>query len=359
MSDPAEYMRLAIDLASRGWGRVSPNPLVGAVLVRDGGIVGEGWHREYGLAHAEVEAIRAAGDLAKGATLYVTLEPCAHTGRTGPCTDAIIEAGIRRVVYASPDPNPVAEGGAEKLASQGVEVVGGVEDSAARLINRPFFRAFEPGSNATPWVELKLALTLDGKIADAQGRSAWISGPPARDEVHRLRAGADAIAIGVGTAIADDPSLTVRGSISPRVPPVRIVFDRDLRLPIGARLVNSARETPVWVACEPGAPQVARRRLEAAGLRIFEADSLASALNAFAAAGIRAMLCEGGAGLSSALLAANLVDRLTLVFAPVMLGPGALDPFIGLPSPPLADARRWRHVRTAVLGTDTLISVER
>jgi diaminohydroxyphosphoribosylaminopyrimidine deaminase/5-amino-6-(5-phosphoribosylamino)uracil reductase len=247
MSDDARWMARALELAGRGWGRVAPNPLVGAVIVRDGELVGEGWHTEYGHPHAEVEALRAAGEAARGATAFVTLEPCSHHGKTPPCTGALLAAGIRRVVFAASDPNPKAAGGGEVLREAGVEVLGGVMAGEARDQNAVFFHTHSPAGAERPFVALKLALTLDGRIADHAGSSVWITGDDARSEVHRLRAGFDAVAVGSGTALADDPKLTVRGALEPRVPPVRVVFDRRLRLPLESALVTTAREVPVMV----------------------------------------------------------------------------------------------------------------
>jgi diaminohydroxyphosphoribosylaminopyrimidine deaminase/5-amino-6-(5-phosphoribosylamino)uracil reductase len=357
--DDVAYMWRAIELARRGWGQVAPNPLVGAVIERDGQIVGEGWHRRFGAPHAEIEAIRAAGELAKDATLYVTLEPCAHHGKTGPCAEAVIAAGIRKVVFATPDPNPVAGGGAAVLCRAGVEIVRGIEDDRARALNPAFFQSFDPARAARPWIELKLALSLDGRIADAIGGSSWITGDAARQEVHRLRAGADAVAVGIGTAIIDDPRLTVRGPVQPRIPPVRVVFDRSLRLPPESRLVQSITDAPVWVVCSPDHPAAARSRLEVAGVQVIEASDIAAALRSLRSAGIASVFCEGGARIASALLAADLVDRLTLFYAPILLGADAADPFRELPSFTLGESRRWKHVRTESFGVDTLVSVER
>ena len=360
-SDPDRaFMRRAIDLAWRGWGRVAPNPLVGCVLVDDGGqVVGEGWHTEYGRPHAEVEALRAAGDAARGATAYVSLEPCSHHGKTPPCTDAVIAAGVRRVVFGGFDPNPRAAGGAEVLRAAGIEVLGGVEEAAVRDQNAAFFHAHGPLAAHRPFVALKLALSLDARIADRDGRSVWITGEEARAETHRLRAGHDAVAVGVGTALADDPLLTVRGAVAPRVPPVRVVFDRALRLAPGSRLVRTARDVPVWAVCEPEAPEVRRRPLEDAGVTIITASGLPDQLRALREAGVRSMFVEGGAVLASALLAADVVDWMHLFYAPVLIGPEGAAPFAGLANPPLADAVRWRRVDSRTLGADTLLTLAR
>jgi diaminohydroxyphosphoribosylaminopyrimidine deaminase/5-amino-6-(5-phosphoribosylamino)uracil reductase len=355
--EDVHFIRRAIALAANGWGRVSPNPLVGCVIVLGGEVVGEGWHREYGGPHAEVEALRAGGDRARGATAYVSLEPCSHWGKTPPCTGALIEAGVRRVVFGGFDRNPKARGGAEVLREAGIDVLGGVEEAAVRDQNAVFFHAHSLDGAERPFVALKLAMSLDARIADRDGRSVWITGEESRAEVHRLRAGYDAIAAGIGTALADDPLLTVRGAVEPRVPPVRIVFDRRLRLPLESKLVRSAREVPVWAVCEPDAPADRRRALEAAGVRVTAASGLADQLRAVRDAGVRSMFVEGGPVLASALLAADVVDRMYLFCAPVLIGPEGASPFASIPSPPLADAPRWHRVDTQAFGADTLVTL--
>jgi diaminohydroxyphosphoribosylaminopyrimidine deaminase / 5-amino-6-(5-phosphoribosylamino)uracil reductase len=355
-----EGIRRAIGLAWNGWGRVAPNPMVGCVVVGDDGeVVGEGWHAEYGGAHAEVEALGAAGDAARGATAYVSLEPCAHVGKTPPCTDALIAAGVRRVVFGAFDPNPKARGGAEVLRAAGVEVVGGVEERAVRDQNATFFHAHSSADEARPFVALKLAMSLDAKIADHAGRSVWITGEDARSEVHRLRAGFDAIAVGVGTAAADDPLLTVRGSVAPRIPPARVVFDRRLRLDTGSRLVRTARETPLIAVAEPDADGERRRVLEAAGVRVVVAAGVHSQLRELRAAGVRSLLVEGGSVLAGALLSAGVVDRMYLFYAPLLIGPGGAGPFAAVPDAGLADAARWRRLESRAFGEDTLVVLAR
>ena len=350
-------MRRALELAARGWGRVAPNPLVGAVLVRGGEVVGEGWHAEYGRAHAEVAALLAAGERAHGATAYVSLEPCAHEGKTPPCTRALLEAGVGRVVYAASDPDPLARGGGEVLAAAGVPVLGGVEAAAARDLNAAFFHRHDPDRRGRPWVELKLAMSLDARIADANGRSSWITGESARAEVHRLRAAHDAVCVGIGTVLADDPRLTVRGEIEPRIPPIRVIFDRSLRLPTGSALARTAREVPVWIVAGPEAPVEARRALDELGVEVLEAPDLPGALRALRERGIASMFVEGGAAVAAGLLAGDLVDRLSLFYAPLLLGERGLFPFPGA-STPLDEARRWRRLRTGAFGEDTLVTLE-
>ena len=356
--EDAAWMRRALELAPRGWGRTAPNPMVGCVLVRDGEVVGDGWHTEYGRPHAEVEALRAAGERARGATAYVTLEPCSHHGKTPPCTGALIAAGVARVVFAAFDPNPRAAGGGEVLRAAGIDAVGGVEEQAARDQNAVFFHVHS--NAARPFVALKLALSLDARIADAAGRSVWITGDEARAEVHRLRAGFDAVAVGIGTALADDPLLTARGSVTPRIPPARVVFDRHLRLSPASRLARTVDEASVIAVAEAGAPLDRARALEAAGVTVLVVSSgLERALESLREAGISSMFVEGGARIASEVLRRGLVDRQYLFYAPVLLGPDALSPFAGLASPPIAEAPRWRRVATETFGADTLITLTR
>jgi diaminohydroxyphosphoribosylaminopyrimidine deaminase / 5-amino-6-(5-phosphoribosylamino)uracil reductase len=357
--DHSDHMRRALELAERGWGRVSPNPMVGAVVVRDGEILGEGWHSEYGRAHAEVEALRQAGERARGATLYVTLEPCSHHGKTPPCTDAVLEAGITRLVYASPDPNPRAGGGADRLREMGLEVLGGVEEQAARDLNAHFYHAHSLTGVERPFVELKLALSLDARVADRQGRSAWITGPAARTEVHRLRATHDAVAVGIGTALADDPLLTVRGPVEPRVAPARVVFDRRLRLPLASRLIATVAEAPLVLVHGAEASREAASELLSRGVTLISAESLHEALTTLAGRGIGSVFCEGGAAMASALLRENLVDRLSLFYAPVLLGPEGRSPFAAISSARIDEVQRWRTVRRAAFGPDTMITLGR
>ncbi|MDB4886558.1 MAG: riboflavin biosynthesis protein RibD [Gemmatimonadetes bacterium] len=348
--DDGAHMRRALALAMRGWGQTAPNPMVGAVVVRDGVVVGEGWHTRLGAAHAEVEALREAGARARGATMYVTLEPCNHHGRTGPCSEAILGAGVARVVAAIADPNPVAEGGAARLRAAGVEVDFGTEAEAARELNAPFLHAV---TSDRPFVQLKLALSLDGAIADYTRRQGWLTGEAARAEVHRMRAGADAVAVGIGTALADDPSLTVREGTPPRVAPARVVFDTSARLPLTSRLVQSAREVPVLVVCWAPDPAHAAA-LEHAGVELLHAATLPQALRALKGRGVGSLLVEGGAGLAGSLLREALVDRLVIFRAPLLLGAGALPAFGALPAATAGSAPRWRVVRADWFGDDEM-----
>jgi diaminohydroxyphosphoribosylaminopyrimidine deaminase/5-amino-6-(5-phosphoribosylamino)uracil reductase len=327
-----ELMRRALALAELGWGQTAPNPMVGAVLVRDGEIVGEGYHAKYGGDHAEVVALRSAGDLARGSTLYVTLEPCAHHGKTPPCADAIIAAGVSRVVAAAADPSPVAAGGAQRLRAANIEVTLGVEERAAKEVNAPFFHAI---ASNRPWVTLKLGVSLDGAIADHGGQSKWITNAASRRETHRIRAGNDAIAVGIGTVLSDDPALTVRDAPPPRVPPIRVVFDRSARLPHDSQLARSAREIPVVVIAAQPAPALA-----ALGVEVLVAPTTPAALVALRQRGIRSLLVEGGATLAGAMLDESLVDRVVIFQSPRILGAGAMGAFAFAPAQTAADARR-------------------
>src|SRR5690242_13481634 len=301
-------MQRALDLARRGWGRVAPNPLVGAVVLSGDAVVGEGYHAEFGGPHAEVVALEAAGERARGATLVVNLEPCAHHGKTPPCTDAIVEAGVARVVAAIADPDPEARDGAGVLRAQGVIVSIGLLAEAAAALNAPFLFAREQSER--PFVALKLATSIDGRIADAAGSSQWVSGEAAREYVHWLRAGFDAIAVGGTTALQDNPRLTVRGPVTPRRPPVRVVFDRRAMLNPSTQLVSGARDVPTWVMASPDAPAASVALLEQSDVRVFRPTSLADGLRMLRDAGIESVLCEGGGALGARLLTDGLVDRL-------------------------------------------------
>ena len=348
--EDAVFMRRALVLAARGWGQTAPNPMVGAVVVRDGVVVGEGWHARYGAAHAEVEALRAAGDAATGATVYVTLEPCTHHGLTPACTDALLAAGVSEVVVAVPDPNPLAQGGAALLREAGISVTLGVEAPAARELNASFLHGF---SAARPFVRLKLALSLDGALTDHTRERAWLTGEEARGYVHHLRAGSDAIVIGIGTARTDDPALTVRGVDAPRVAPARVVFDTSARLPLGSRLVRTAREQRTIVVCWAPDPAHAAA-LEHAGVELVHAASLPDALAALSVEGIRSILVEGGAALATSFLQDGLVDRLIIFRAPLILGRDALSAFSGLASSTIGTAPRWRLVDGRRFGDDEM-----
>jgi len=343
-------MRRALILAQQGWGQTAPNPMVGAVVVRDGVVVGEGFHARFGDPHAEISALKAAGDRARGSTLYVTLEPCNHFGKTPPCTEAILEARVTRVVIAAPDPTALAGGGARHLVDYGVEVERGVEETAARELNAPFF--FATGATR-PWVTLKLALSSDWGMNDPSGERRWITGEAAREEAHRLRANVDAIAVGLGTVRADDPQLTVRGRIKPRVPPMRIVFDRGAETSIDAALVRTAKQTSTAIFAHR-APINRLAALHNAGVDVFEAETLNEALSALRSFDVHHVMVEGGARLAREFLARNLVDRFVIFQSPLALGPDALRPFDGTPGEFSERLKSLKIVRRESFGEDVM-----
>jgi diaminohydroxyphosphoribosylaminopyrimidine deaminase/5-amino-6-(5-phosphoribosylamino)uracil reductase len=356
--DEREAMARALDLAWRGWGRVQPNPLVGAVvLAGDGRLAGEGWHAEFGERHAESIALEAAGERTRDATLVVTLEPCNHQGKQPPCTDAVLASGVRRVVVAMPDPNPEASGGAAKLAARGVEVRIGLERQAAEAQNAAFLHRFRDATR--PFVAIKLATSLDGRIADAAGQSRWISGEKAREYVYWLRAGFDAIAVGGRTARQDDPQLTARGAVEPRVPPRRVIFDTAAELSSDLTVVRTAAEVETIVIASPEAPTGNLRRLELAGAVVLRAASLEEGLGQLWGAGISSVLVEGGGRLVGALLARGLVDRYYWVQSPLWLGERGVPASADVPSDPIAGVERWTVVERRALGDDTLLVVDR
>lgn len=348
-------MRQAIALARRGWGRVHPNPLVGAVVLAGNRVVGSGWHAEYGGLHAERVALDDAAEAARGGTLVVSLEPCAHHGKQPPCTERIVAAGIARVVFALGEPNPAAAGGAAILSNQGVDVEGGVLAPQAGRDNFRFLNLFHPA--ARPHVALKLAMSMDGFLADHQGTSRWISGPEALEWTHWLRAGHGAIAVGATTAVADDSRLTVRGSVVPRHTPVRVIFDRSGRLPIDHGILAESESVPVVIV--QGADCPARSALaDRVGVTVLGADNLTAALTGLHRLGVDSLLVEGGGRLAGALLEADLVDRVYQVQAPFWLGAGTPG-WPGISARNLADAPRWRRIEQRRLGADSLLVLER
>jgi diaminohydroxyphosphoribosylaminopyrimidine deaminase/5-amino-6-(5-phosphoribosylamino)uracil reductase len=322
----SRYLARAIELAEQGRGRVSPNPLAGAVIARDEAMVAEGYHTGFGAPHAEVEAIRAAeGADLRDATMYISLEPCAHHGKTPPCTDAILEAGIRRVVIASEDPSEHANGrGLGILRDEGIEVVIAHGDLAAqaRLLNQPFRKHARTGR---PWVLFKSAMTLDGKVATSGGDSKWISSEFSRELAHRWRSEADAVAVGIGTALADDPRLTARVEGVERQPR-RVVFDSLARLSPDSQLVHDARRWPLTVVVSRAAPRAATDTLVTHGAEVLvapgenETARVCSALDQLGDAGVTSILLEGGPHLAGAFLDAGEIDEIRLFLAPIVLG---------------------------------------
>jgi diaminohydroxyphosphoribosylaminopyrimidine deaminase/5-amino-6-(5-phosphoribosylamino)uracil reductase len=357
------YLQRAIELAGRGLGFTNPNPVVGAVVATEHAILGEGWHERLGGPHAEVNAIRACGgaDLSK-ATLYVSLEPCCHQGRTPPCTEAIIAAGINRVVVASDDPTEKANGrGLGVLRDEGVEVVFADEDTArsARLLNQAFRKQARVGR---PWVLFKSAMTLDGKVATRDGDSRWISGERSRELAHHWRATVDAVAIGIGTALVDDPQLTARVEGVHRQPR-RVVFDSLARLPVSSRLVKAAVEIPLIVVVSRAAPRNDTEALSAAGVEVIVASGeneparVRSALDQLAGLDIAAVLLEGGPHLAGAFLDAGEIDEVRLFLAPMLLGgANARDPLEGEGVARINDAIKAMTLDCSRVGDDVLIS---
>jgi diaminohydroxyphosphoribosylaminopyrimidine deaminase/5-amino-6-(5-phosphoribosylamino)uracil reductase len=356
-------MQAALALARRGLGRVWPNPAVGCVIARDGRVVGRGWTQPGGRPHAETEALVRAGAAAHGATAYVTLEPCCHWGRTPPCADALIIAGVRRVVVACEDPDPrVAGGGLARLRAAGLGVEIGLCAAEAAEINAGFFQRVRLGR---PLVTLKLATSLDGRIATPSGESRWITGEPARERAHLLRATHDAILAGTGTVIADDPQLTCRLPGLGQHSPVRVALDRQLRIPLTARLVAEARATPTWMVTLSSADPARQQALRDAGVIVIAAEppadteragliDLTMALGLLGDRGITRLLVEGGGRLAAALLRAGLIDRLVWFHAPVLLGGDAVPAIAELGLDALAKAPAFERVSSEIVGDDVL-----
>jgi diaminohydroxyphosphoribosylaminopyrimidine deaminase/5-amino-6-(5-phosphoribosylamino)uracil reductase len=318
------HLRRALELAELGRGRVSPNPLVGAVIVRDGMVIGEGFHAELGELHAERAALddcRRRGEDPAGATMYVTLEPCAHQGRQPPCTEGILEAGIGRVVIASDDPSDKASGRGPGILRDGgidVELAAGEEATAARLLNQPFRKHARTG---LPLVTLKLAMSLDGRTTTPPGDSPWISGERSRELVHRWRAESDAVAVGIGTVLADDPLLTARTPEAFRQP-TRVVFDSKARLPLDSQLLATLDQSPLIVVASQDADPARVSALRDAGAEILVADSIDSALSELGRRNVTSLFLEGGRTLASAFLAADVIDEVHTFIAPILLSGG-------------------------------------
>lgn len=362
MTDDERFMRQALALAERARGLTSPNPLVGAVVVVDGRVVGEGFHGGAGRAHAEIEALAAAADRARGSTLYVTMEPCVHEGRTPPCAPAVIAAGVRRVVVSATDPNPLVDGrGLTALRAAGLEVRSGVLEEEVARQNRVFFTAMRAGR---PHVTLKAAMTLDGKIADVHGTSRWITGEAARRVAHRLRAESDAIVVGVGTVLRDDPQLTVRlGRPWPREP-LRVVLDSRARTPAAAALVAAGTPARALIAVAADAPPARVRALEAAGATVVPVAARRDGVDPVAlladlhAREVRAVLVEGGAEVHASFLEAGVVDRVAVFVAPRLLGGRAAPSPIGGAGRTLKDALPLGPFAVTPLGDDLLLEAD-
>jgi diaminohydroxyphosphoribosylaminopyrimidine deaminase/5-amino-6-(5-phosphoribosylamino)uracil reductase len=351
-----DAMRRAIALAARGLGTTSPNPVVGAVMLdAAGAVVGEGFHAYPGGPHAEVEALAAAAHRARGGTCVVTLEPCNHTGRTGPCVQALLAAGVARVVVAVRDPNPTAAGGVAALTEAGVEVETGLLAEAAERVNEAWLTYVRRGR---PFVTWKYAASLDGRTAAGDGSSRWITGPQARADVHRLRAESDAVLVGSGTVLADDPHLGVRKHDTDR-PPIRVVLDSNARTPVGARILDDVSPTWVLVAEDAAAGENAAA-LRKAGAEVIavpralrgEGLDLARALGVLHERQIVSVLLEGGARVAGSFLAERLVDRVIGYVAPLLIGGGGLAALTGPGAPTLDAALRLRLDEITPIGTD-------
>jgi diaminohydroxyphosphoribosylaminopyrimidine deaminase/5-amino-6-(5-phosphoribosylamino)uracil reductase len=356
-----DYMKLALRLAAKGAGFVSPNPMVGAVVVKNGEIVGRGYHRRAGLPHAEVVALSDAGERARGADLYVTLEPCNHQGRTPPCTRAVVAAGVRRVIISTRDPNPnVAGGGAQYLRSNGVQVETGVLEREGRKLNEAWFHWVETGR---PWVIAKAACSLDGKIATATGESQWITGEAARLYGHRLRHRVDAILVGINTALSDDPQLTTRLPRGRGMDPIRVVLDSHLRLPETARMLHQKSAAPTWIACTEAAPtgKIELLRKQGAEVLVLPEESgqvsLAALPKLLGERQVQSVLVEGGAAVLGSFFLQRLVNRFYFFYAPKFIGgdgaPGVLG---GHGISRLSDALQARDLSLGRVGNDLLVS---
>jgi diaminohydroxyphosphoribosylaminopyrimidine deaminase/5-amino-6-(5-phosphoribosylamino)uracil reductase len=353
-------MRLALRLAARGMGYTSPNPMVGAVVVRDGEVVGKGYHRQAGGHHAEIHALGDAGELARGAVLYVTLEPCNHQGRTPPCTEAILRSGLSRVVVGCRDPNPrVSGGGVAFLRGHGLQVVVGVLEERCRRLNEAFIKHVTTG---LPLVVAKVAASFDGKIASCTGDSRWISNEASRRFVHRLRRTVDAILVGVGTVIADNPGLTSRLSGRKRRNPLRIILDTNLRTPLDSRVVTEADEALTLIATGPEPPRPRKMALERRGVEVLPLPldgarvSLKALLRKLGRRDITSLMVEGGAKVHGAFFHAGLVDKIYFFFAPKIIGGNRAVPMVGGPgSERITGALGVRRVRLRRFGDDIMI----
>lgn len=362
MSPDARHMAHALRLARRGAGHVSPNPMVGAVIVKDGRVVAEGWHRACGADHAEVDALKRAGADAAGADIYVNLEPCCHHGRTPPCAQALIEAGVRRVVVAMIDPNPLVSGrGVRMLRDAGIDVVVGIGERAARSLNAPFARWIVEGR---PHVTLKMAATMDGRTADRDGRARWISSPVSRRAVHRMRSEADAVLVGEGTLRLDDPMLLPVGIRTGKTP-LRVLASGTGRPPTDARLFASLDRGPVVVALPAGPRTPEATALAERGVELLPVPpasgglDVAALVHALGRRGVTSVLCEGGAGLGASLLRAGRVDRIVLFLAPRLLGDPRAHPLVGdLGLVRLEDALGFHVVRVGRSGPDVRVDLE-
>jgi len=357
MKDEERWMRRALRLAQKGRGRTSPNPMVGAVLVKEGRVVGEGYHSKAGEAHAEIVALQEAGDRARGATLYLNLEPCAHFGKTPPCAPQVIEAGVKRVVLGMEDPNPLVKGkGIERMRKAGLEIEIGILEEECRRLNEAFCKYIV---RKEPFVMLKVAATLDGKIATRHGDSKWISGEASRRFVHRLRDQVDGVLVGIGTVLKDDPQLTVR--IKGGRDPYRIVLDSQLRIPEEAKVIGVSPSKAI-IATSALAPKDKIEKLEKRGVRILILDShegkinLKSCLSKLGEIEMTSLLVEGGSQVNGSFLDEGLIDKLLFFLSPKLLGDHqALGIFAGRGVTRLEEAVAIKKIKTRRIGEDILL----
>ena len=364
MAEPNEtderWMRRALDLAARARGRTSPNPMVGAVLVKDGEVVGEGFHAYAGSDHAEVVALNEAEAAAAGSTLYVGLEPCCHHGRTPPCVERIVAAGVRRVVAACEDPNPAVSGkGIAALRAAGIQVDLGVLAEEATRLNEAFFTYIRTGR---PFVILKAAASLDGKIATRTGESRWITGEAARHRVHQLRNEVDVVLVGIGTVLRDDPQLTTRLGITDQRDPARVIVDNLARLPLRAKVVNRASTAPTLLAVSQTAPRARLEALEREGIQVIVVDgsprrvSLAHLMEALGKLGFLSAMIEGGAEINASALREGVVDKVLLFLAPILIGGKSAPTSVGGDGiESLGQATRLRDLRIERFNDDILL----
>ncbi len=354
------WMRRALELAGRARGRTSPNPMVGAVLIKDGQVVGEGFHAYAGSDHAEVVALREAGAAAAGATLYVSLEPCCHFGRTPPCVEQIVQAGIHRVVAACEDPNPAVSGkGLTALLAAGLSVEVGILAREAEQLNEAFLTYVRTGR---PFVILKVAASLDGKIATRTGESRWITGESARRRVHQLRNEVDAVLVGIGTVLRDDPLLTTRLGIAEQRDPIRVIVDNLARLPLRAKVVNRASTAATLLAVSQMAPRTKLEALEREGIQVIVVESsprrvsLERLMEALGKRGILSVMIEGGAEINASALREGIVDKVLVFLAPILIGGKSTSTAVGGDGiESLSQALRLREVRIDRFEDDLLV----
>jgi len=359
LHEAEKWMRVALAEAARGQGRTSPNPVVGAVIVKNGKRVAKGFHAQAGGPHAEVVALQKAGKRARGADLYTSLEPCAHHGKTPPCTQAILDAGIARVIFASADPNPLVNGkGHRRLRKAGIDVWPGILREEADTLNRPFFKWAKTGR---PFVSLKIASSLDGFLATATGDSKWITGPSSRQWVHELRDRVDAIVVGAGTVLSDNPQLTSRPQGRKGKNPLRVVLDTQLRSPVDAHVFHSQQQAPTVLATARGGHEKKAAQLKKQGVELWELPlkqgrvSLKALLKRLGDRGCMHILVEGGAGVFGSFLKEGLADELWLFLAPKLIGKGGISWSGNLQLRKIAEALPWLISHAERIGEDLLI----